>query len=403
VHAFAAAGLWVRAVFDGLQPVQLVEGEGVADAVGEELRPLVVTQIALEALHDWLAVAVIVDQFAALDAALTAVVGRRAGHGQRFAVPGPGPEQLRHGLVLEPRHGQVRVIHVGFARFDHVARLVTVTAHRFKRARHRADPGYLAQNVAQAVELVHADVDGAAAAAQQLLVAPGRLGHDLVRRPESAQGAQQRHLRFADQPFAHGPGQGAGAARLAHVLKRAEGQPFGPGGLHHPARGRNGDGQRLLGEQMLVRVERGFGYLVVQRQRSEVVHCVHHVVGDHVLVIGVDGGVHIVLKVTQIGVGRSQRIARGRIEDGRPRWRAFPAAQEHARIVFFARDQRGDAEVVHAQFAQCFVPLQMGIEYASTPHDADANHGNFLSCCLYVHRVDERLAMKGQRLFVIGD
>src|SRR5262245_13727007 len=87
----AAAGLGVGAALDRPQPVELLDGVGVAQAQREELLALGVAQRALELLTQRQPPTVLDDQLAAAHAALAAHDRRRARDLYRLAAQRPRP------------------------------------------------------------------------------------------------------------------------------------------------------------------------------------------------------------------------------------------------------------------------------------------------------------------------
>src|SRR5579883_1460249 len=170
VQPFTSAGLGVGAVLDGAQPVEVLDGIGVAQAQREDALPLRGAELLLEELVQRLALAAVEDQSAVFQAAARAHHRRRARHLQRLAVHPPRPPELTQATALEDQARQVGVVDVGMDLLDDAALRVAPITQRLEGAREGADRRDLAHHVAHPVHLVHADVDAASSPAQQLPV-----------------------------------------------------------------------------------------------------------------------------------------------------------------------------------------------------------------------------------------
>jgi len=156
---------------------------------------------------------------------------------------------------------------------------------------------------------MHADVNRPTAAGLQLAVTPRRIRHDPIRRPQAAQRPRQGQLRLTDPPRPHRPARRAREGRIAHVLKRTQRQPLLARQVNHPSRRGHRDRQRLLRQHVLAPRQRGLGHLVMQRQRRQVHYRVDLPGFQHLHVIRIDLGLHVVLEVAHVGMGRSQGVA----------------------------------------------------------------------------------------------
>ena len=135
---------------------------------------------------------------------------------------------------------------------------------------------------------------------------------------------------------------------MPYILKDAQGQPALPRQIDQPPCRPHGNGKRLLGQKMEAGLQHGGADLVVQRQRGKIVDGIYGTTRDQLAVVGKDLHVDIILEITQIGVGRRERVARCGIEDRRPWRRTLPTAAEHQGILFAPGAQGRNTEVVDA-------------------------------------------------------
>ena len=129
---------------------------------------------------------------------------------------------------------------------------------------------------------------------------------------------------------------------------------------------------------MQPRRQRCLANLVVHKDRGVVINCINQPRGDHVAVIGKHGHVGIGLKVVEINVGRSQRVARCWIHHRRARRRPLPPLTEHQRILWITSAQGGNAKPVIPRLPQLPIPMQMGVQNAAAANNANSYHGSSL-------------------------